>query len=112
MALEAQDPAIYFAVARDDRGTIAGLTTVRHVDSDTLFMSRLYVHPAHQRRGIGARLLNEAICAFPGAKIVRLEVEGHLEAYLHHLLERKLNSPRFLRQIEVLDGAAEAAPAG
>jgi hypothetical protein len=28
------------------------------------------------------------------------EVEGHLEAYLQHLLERKLNSPRFMRQIQ------------
>jgi DNA repair protein RecO (recombination protein O) len=42
---------------------------------------------------------------------VRLEVEGHLEAYLNHLLERKLNSPRFMRQIQALEGAAETAPA-
>jgi hypothetical protein len=42
---------------------------------------------------------------------IRQEVEGHLEAYLSQLLERKLNSPRFLRQVQVLDGAAESAPA-
>jgi hypothetical protein len=54
----------------------------------------------------------EAAAAPNVRPVVRLEVEGHLEAYLHHLLERQLNSPRFLRQIAVLDGAAEAAPAG
>jgi DNA repair protein RecO (recombination protein O) len=42
---------------------------------------------------------------------VRQEVEGHLEAYLNHLLERKLNSPRFLRQVQVLDGAVETSRA-
>lgn len=43
---------------------------------------------------------------------VRAEVEGHLEAYLTHLLERTLNSPRFLRQIQALEIAeGPAAPA-
>jgi DNA repair protein RecO (recombination protein O) len=43
---------------------------------------------------------------------VRQEVEGHLEAYLNQLLERKLNSPRFLRQVQILDREAESAAAG
>jgi len=37
-----------------------------------------------------------------GQKVV-LEVEEHLEAYLTHLLERRLNSPRFLRQVQALE---------
>jgi DNA repair protein RecO (recombination protein O) len=41
--------------------------------------------------------------------VVRQEVEGHLEAYLHHLLERKLNSPRFLRQVQALGESAGTA---
>lgn len=43
---------------------------------------------------------------------VRLEVEAHLEAYLGHLLERRLNSPRFLRQMQALAPAGEPATAG
>lgn len=42
---------------------------------------------------------------------VRLEVEAHLEAYLAHLLERRLNSPRFLRQVQALPAVGEPAAA-
>ena len=78
-----------------------GQATARPLSLESLKVLRHY-----QRSGF------EAAAAPNVRPAVRLEVEGHLEAYLHHLLERKLNSPRFLRQIEVLDGAAEAAPAG
>jgi DNA repair protein RecO (recombination protein O) len=71
-----------------------------------LSLEALKVLRHYQRSGFEA-------AAAPHLKpAVRQEVEGHLEAYLNHLLERQLNSPRFLRQVDVLDGAAETAAAG
>jgi DNA repair protein RecO (recombination protein O) len=71
-----------------------------------LSLEALKVLRHYQRSGFEA-------AAAPHLKAaVRQEVEGHLEAYLHHLLERQLNSPRFLRQVELLDDAAEVAPVG
>lgn len=70
-----------------------------------LSLEALKVLRHYQRSGFEA-------AAAPHVRLaVRQEVEGHLEAYLSQLLERTLNSPRFLRQVQVLDGAAEAAPA-
>ena len=43
---------------------------------------------------------------------VRQEVEDHLEAYLTHLLERRLNSPRFLRQVLALELRREPSAVG
>ena len=76
LAAEAQHPQIYFAIAKEASGQIIGLTTVRQLDDEVIFMSRLYVHPTYQRKGIGAQLLHAAIEAFPGAKRLRLEVEA------------------------------------
>ena len=73
---EAQHPNVYFGVARLATGAIAGLVTLRMLDDgETGFLSRLYVHPAYQRRGIGEALLQAATDAFPQIKQVRLEVE-------------------------------------
>jgi ribosomal protein S18 acetylase RimI-like enzyme len=72
---QAQDPAIYFATAKDETGRIVGLVTVRKISADTLFMDRLYVHPRQQRQGIGIQLLETAITAFPAGSKLQLEVE-------------------------------------
>ena len=64
----------YFAVARE-YAKIVGLITVTGVTSGELYLSRLYVHPEHQRRGVGSALLNAAIAAYPGATMIRLHVE-------------------------------------
>ena len=66
----------YFAVARD-AGTIIGLITVAASNQGELHISRLYVRPAHQRRGVGSQLLNAAIARYPDATVIRLEVEQH-----------------------------------
>jgi ribosomal protein S18 acetylase RimI-like enzyme len=76
LKVQAQNPAIYFATAQDETGTIVGLVTVRKISADTLFMQRLYVHPRHQRQGIGTHLLEAAITAFPAGKKLQLEVEA------------------------------------
>jgi ribosomal protein S18 acetylase RimI-like enzyme len=75
-ALKAQaiNPEIYFAVAKEG-GKIIGLITVSKVDNITIFMNRLYIHPDYQRQGIGSKLFNSSLEAFPNAKVVRLEVE-------------------------------------
>ena len=69
-----EKPGDFFAVAKDD-GTIIGLITVIAMSRDELYLPRLYVHPEYQARGIGTRLLNEAIASYPDAALIRLEVE-------------------------------------
>jgi ribosomal protein S18 acetylase RimI-like enzyme len=69
-----QNPAIYFAIARDG-GIVAGLITARKQD-DAIVVDRLYVRPQCQRRGIGRQLLASSYRAFRGAQRVRLSVEA------------------------------------
>jgi ribosomal protein S18 acetylase RimI-like enzyme len=71
-----ENPAGYFAVAKDD-GRVIGLVTVVAVGQNELYLARLYVHPQYQRRGIGTDLLNAALAAYPDATVIRLEVEQH-----------------------------------
>lgn len=73
---EAQRPDEFFGVARAEDGRIVGLITMHMHASDGIgFVSRLYVHPEFQRRGIGVVLLDAAIAAFPALKRFRLEVD-------------------------------------
>jgi ribosomal protein S18 acetylase RimI-like enzyme len=55
------DPGHHWLIARD-RDTIAGFAHAR-LDGETCKLDKLYVDPAHQRRGIG-RALVDAIRAF------------------------------------------------
>jgi diamine N-acetyltransferase len=71
---QAMDPEIYFAVAKEG-DKIVGLITVRKIDDGIIFMNRLYIHPNYQRQGIGSKLFDSSLQAFPNAKFVRLEVE-------------------------------------
>lgn len=71
-----EKPGDYFAVAKDD-GAIIGLVTVVAVNRDELYLSRLYVRPAYQGKGVGTRLLNAAIGLYPEATVIRLDVEQH-----------------------------------
>jgi len=86
LAVEIQNPHIFFGVAKIADGTIAGLTTVGQRTDDTIMLSRLYVHPQYQRHGIGSKLLHAGIAAFPPARIILLEVEEHnQQAYAFYL---------------------------
>ncbi len=69
-----EKPGDYFAVAKDD-GTVIGLITLIALNRDELYLSRLYVLPAYQGKGVGTRLLNTAIASYPDASVVRLEVD-------------------------------------
>jgi ribosomal protein S18 acetylase RimI-like enzyme len=67
---------VFFGVAKTEDGRLVGLITMRLPDSGELgLVSRLYVHPEYQRRGIGAALLQAAVAAFPTVKRLRLVVE-------------------------------------
>lgn len=71
---QANDPETFFAVAKDETGTIVGLTTARKIDN-TIHMGRLYVHPSQQGKGIGSQLMDVTITHFPDAKNIQIEVE-------------------------------------
>lgn len=72
---EINDGAIVFKVARDDAGSVVGLITCR-IDESRVLLSRLYVLPAWQRQGLGARLYDAAIARIPPHTPVFLEVEA------------------------------------
>jgi ribosomal protein S18 acetylase RimI-like enzyme len=64
-----------FLLAQEN-GEIVGHALAIGQRPPTLILARLYVAPNRQRRGIGGRLLQAAIDAFPQADIVQLDVEA------------------------------------
>jgi ribosomal protein S18 acetylase RimI-like enzyme len=67
-------PDSSFLVA-EEKGVIVG-HAVGHVrPHDVMMLARLYVLPAHQRRGIGARLLSELVARQPGCARIVADVE-------------------------------------
>lgn len=86
LALEIQNPNIFFGVARLPDGPIAGITTLGKHTDDTIMLFRLYIHPQYQRRGLGSNLLDAGIAAFPAARMILLEVEeNNQQAYAFYL---------------------------
>ncbi len=51
----------HFWVAETDDGKIVGMIGVQHHDEDLGEIRRLRVHPDYRRRGIGSRLIEEAL---------------------------------------------------
>lgn len=70
------DPSLYFAVAKDYNHTVMGLSTASQ-KHNTIYISKLYVSPKHQRLGIGDRLLNTITTHFSSAHKIALEVVAH-----------------------------------
>jgi ribosomal protein S18 acetylase RimI-like enzyme len=75
-ALERQRgaPGSSFLVAEID-GRVVATASARSGPDGRITLSRLYVLPEVQGRGIGRRLLAGSLAIFPEAKAVRLEVE-------------------------------------
>lgn len=71
---EAKNPEKFFAVAKEGE-SIVGTITAYPLDSETLYIGRMYVFPRHQRKGIGEKLFNAALSQFPNVTKARLEVE-------------------------------------
>ena len=68
-------PGASFLVA--ERGSVVtGHAFAPAPQLGVLFLSRLYVLPLHQRRGVGGRLLAAVLERHPGADRVRLNVEA------------------------------------
>ena len=67
-------PRAYFAGYIVD-GKLVGMVSAGRVDQDALKIYQLYVHPNHQRMGIGRLLMDAAIEHFVGVGKVVLEVE-------------------------------------
>ena len=79
LAAEIENPGVFFTVAKDEYNTVLGLVTAGQPDDEVVSVGRLYVTPSHQRRGIGGKLLNACIAAFPDVQRLRLEVEAQNE---------------------------------
>jgi ribosomal protein S18 acetylase RimI-like enzyme len=79
LAAQVQNPDVFFAVAKDETNAILGLVSARRYGEEAVVIDRLYVSPQFQRQGIGSRLLEESMTAFPGRKKALLEVEEQNE---------------------------------
>jgi DNA repair protein RecO (recombination protein O) len=101
---EVRPEAQYFSPALG--GALCARCGRGHPGARSLSLEALKVLRHFQRSGF------EAAAAPEVRPAVRQEVEDHLEAYLSHLLERQLNSPRFLRQVQALEMRREPAAAG
>ncbi|PIR80133.1 MAG: hypothetical protein COU25_01640 [Candidatus Levybacteria bacterium CG10_big_fil_rev_8_21_14_0_10_35_13] len=75
IAFSINDPESFTIVAKNEDGKIVGLATARRKNKSTLNLSRLYVLPNFQKKGIGKELLNKALFYFDNIKNVTLEVE-------------------------------------
>jgi ribosomal protein S18 acetylase RimI-like enzyme len=71
-------PGTTFLVAVD-QGRIVGHILVDARKPPALVILRLYVLPAHQRGGVGARLLAAAVAEHPESELMRLDVEARNE---------------------------------
>lgn len=71
--IEVPDTSFLVAV---DQGRIVGHVHVDARKPPLLVVLRLYVLPAHQRGGVGTRLLAAAIAEHPGCETLRLDVEA------------------------------------
>ena len=79
LAAEIENPRVFFHVAKSERGAIVGLLTAGQPGNSVIYIGRLYVLPGHQRQGIGVKLLDACVAAFPEAKVFRLDVEEQNE---------------------------------
>ncbi|MCZ0938315.1 MAG: GNAT family N-acetyltransferase [Caldilineaceae bacterium] len=79
LAAEIEDERVCFRVAKDDHGAILGLVTAGRPSDEVVYIGRLYVLPGHQRKGIGAKLLDACVTYFSGFQTLRLEVEAQNE---------------------------------
>jgi ribosomal protein S18 acetylase RimI-like enzyme len=79
LAAMIENENVFFAIAKDEHNAILGLVTAGRRSDENVSIGRLYVRPAHQRRGIGGKLLDACIAAFPGAQRLQLEVEAQNE---------------------------------
>lgn len=66
-------PGAVFLVA-EQNGAIIATSLAHEIEPGVIKLSRLYVLPSNQSRGLGARLMRETLVGFDPANQVRLEV--------------------------------------
>jgi len=76
---EIKNERVFFNVAKNEQGEIIGLLTAGRPSEEVIYIARLYVLPGHQRKGIGAKLLDACVRYFSGFQTLRLEVEAQNE---------------------------------
>jgi len=102
LAAEIEAERVCFSVAKDEHGAILGLVTAGRPSEEVVYIARLYVLPGHQRQGIGAKLLDACVAAFPGVRTLRLEVEAQNEKGM--AFYRKQGFREISRKEEELEG--------
>ena len=75
LTVQITGPGTYFPVARNNKGKIIALMTVRQENKNEITVSRLYVDASYQGKGIGTELLNKLPSQFPKIKKIRLQVD-------------------------------------
>lgn len=68
-------PTSEFLVADDGRNLLGMAFAATSGKGRVVVVHQLFVHPAHQRRGIGSDLLAEIVDCFPTAESLRADVE-------------------------------------
>ena len=68
------DPSLLFLLAWEE-ATLLGFLAARALPSGDLFVIRLYVVPAYQRRRVGTMLVNLAIVSYPDAQTICVDVD-------------------------------------
>lgn len=104
LAAEIENERVFFNVAKNEQGEIVGLVTAGRPSEEIVYIARLYVLPGHQRQGIGARLMDACVAAFPGTETLRLEVEEQNERGLSFY--RKQGFREISRKEEELEGVS------
>jgi len=75
LAKQLQTPGASFLVAAHESRLVGHAFANSH-QPPIVMLLRLYVLPRWQRRGVGSRLLDAAIRAYPGSTALRLSVEA------------------------------------
>ncbi len=107
LAAEIENDRVFFHVAKDDQGAIVGLLTAGRPSDEIVSIGRLYVLPGSQRQGIGGKLLDACVAAYPGVQKLVLEVEAQNEKGL--AFYRKHGFREASRKEEELEGIALTA---
>jgi ribosomal protein S18 acetylase RimI-like enzyme len=68
-----------FWVAQTDEGRIVGMIGVQHHDQDLGEIRRLRVHPDFRRRGIGSRLIEEALRWCEERNYLKVTLDTHMD---------------------------------
>jgi ribosomal protein S18 acetylase RimI-like enzyme len=76
LRMQIDDPAKCFLVAEAADDDLVGHAMSWSDDSAVINLLRLYVLPGWQGKGIGNRLLEAAIAAYPAGRLLRLEVQA------------------------------------